>query len=292
MSHGIGIVGVGVVGSAMLRLFGHRAIAYDIGPNSVRNREAINACDVAFVCVPTPAKADGGCDISCVEEVVAWLASPLIVLRSTVPPGTTDRLRSRHDKRIVFQPEYLGETPAHPFADLANRDFIVLGGPIEDTTAAADLYKDVYNATLRFHFCDARTAELAKYMENAFFALKVTFVNEFYDIARACGVDFNLLREIWLADARIGRDHTFVYPNMRGFAGKCLPKDLSAIVQSALRQGYQPHLLQALLAINARFLELERKSGELHTGPSDQAASSLGTLRDAEASPDPGRQPR
>ena len=109
-------------------------------------------------------------------------------------------------------------------------------------------------AKSRLGVTDARTAELAKYMENAFFATKVTFVNEFHDIARACDVDFNVLREIWLADPRISRDHTFVYPNGRGFAGKCLPKDLNAIVQYALQRGCQPHLLQTLLAINARFL--------------------------------------
>ena len=93
-------------------------------------------------------------------------------------------------------------------------------------------------------------------MENAFYAVKVTFVNEFYDIARAHGVDFNVLREMWLADTRISRDHTFVYPHARGFSGKCLPKDCNAIVHSTRAKGYEPRFMQACLDINEEFLKL------------------------------------
>jgi UDP-glucose 6-dehydrogenase len=96
-------------------------------------------------------------------------------------------------------------------------------------------------------------------MENAFYAVKVTFVNEFYDIAKAHGVDFNELREVWLADTRISRDHTFVYPDARGFSGKCLPKDCNAIVKSCLERGYEPKLMQATLEINKEFQRLNER---------------------------------
>ena len=181
------------------------------------------------------------------------ITCPLIIIRSTIAPGTTDRLCEKYGRNIVFQPEYLGETPAHMFGNMAERAFIVLGGKPELTSKAADFYKNYYNAMLHIYFCDAVTAEVCKYMENAFYAVKVTFVNEFYDIAKAHGVDFNLLREMWLADTRISRDHTFVIPDARGFSGKCLPKDCNAIVQSSIKHGYTPKFMQACVGVNDEF---------------------------------------
>lgn len=245
------IIGMGVVGTAMAKLLGPH-VAYDVRIHTEKQKERINRCPIAFVAVPTPMGPDGRCQTHIVEEVVAWCECPIIVLRSTVSPGTTDRLRERYGKRIVFQPEYLGETTAHVFSQMDSRNFVVLGGAAEDTSAVADFYKRYYNSYVRYYFSDALTAELAKYMENSFYAAKVLFVNEFYDIARTFGVDFNQLRELWLADTRISPDHTFVYPHRRGFDGKCLPKDVSAIVTSTEERGYSPELLRAVLAINDR----------------------------------------
>ncbi len=150
---------------------------------------------------------------------------------------------------------------------MAERTFVVLGGTKEDNSRAADFYKHYYNAMVHFYLCDAVTAEVAKYMENSFYAVKVTFVNEFYDIAKAHGVNYDVLCEIWLADTRISRDHTLVYPDSRGFSGKCLPKDVNAIVKSSQRRGYEPLLLRAALEINKRFLDC-------NTRPSPTSASS------------------
>ena len=249
----VGVIGAGVVGKAMQRLCGPETVMYDTTPNLVVNRDQVLECDAVFVCVPTPMGEDGVCDTSIVEEVVSWLDVPLVLLRSTVSPGTTDRLREQYGRPIVFQPEYLGETPAHVFADVSDRTFVVLGGTDEDTSRAADLYKHYYNAMVHYYFCDAKTAEIAKYMENAFYAIKVTFVNEFYEIAKAHGIDYNRLREIWLADTRISRDHTFVYPENRGFTGKCLPKDVNAIIHSCRQLGLEPELLKVTLQVNELF---------------------------------------
>ncbi len=247
----VGVVGGGVVGKAMRQLCGTDTVMYDpYVPEWSGNQDAINQCDVVFVCVPTPMADDRGCNTSIVEETVAWVKAPLLIIRSTVAPGTTDRLCEQYSKSIVFQPEYLGETTAHVFGNMAEREFVVLGGTPEAVAAAADFYTHYYNSMVRFYFCDAMTAEVCKYMENAFYAVKVTFVNEFYDIAKAHGVDFNVLREMWLADTRISRDHTFVYADNRGFSGKCLPKDCSALVKSCEQRGYEPKLMKACLALN------------------------------------------
>jgi UDPglucose 6-dehydrogenase len=245
----IGIVGCGFVGKSLLQLFGQCHV-YDPA-QGYTDREEINWCDVAFVCVPTLTGPHGECDTTIVEEVVEWIESGLIVIRSTVAPGTTDRLRRKTGKRIIFQPEYIGETVAHPLLDHQAQGFSVLGGPIEDTSTLADLYKRYYHAGHRFYFTTALTAELAKYMENAFYATKVTFCNEFFDIAQTLGVDYNELREVWLADPRISRDHTFVYPDNRGFGGKCLPKDTTAIIAAAEEQGCPTPLLHAVMRANA-----------------------------------------
>lgn len=253
----VGVVGGGVVGTAMVKLCGPDTVVYDPYKEELAgNKRRINDCDTVFVCVPTPMSADGSCDTSIVEEAVAWIQAPLLIIRSTVAPGTTDRLCAKYHKHVVFQPEYLGETVAHVFGNMAEREFVVLGGTPEAVSRATDFYQNYYNSYVRFYTSDAMTAELCKYMENAFYAMKVTFVNEFYDIARAHGADYHLLRELWLADTRISRDHTFVYPDNRGFSGKCLPKDCNAIVHSSRQRGYEPEFMAACLKINDKFQAL------------------------------------
>lgn len=235
----------------MAKLFQDAAL-YD-EPKRIGSREEISECDIAFVCVPTPASADGGCDTSIVEDVVSWLETPVIVIRSTVSVGTTRRLAERHKKAIVFQPEYgPAETPDHPFNDLRKVRWVILGGDRDATRVAARAWQDAYSADIVIQQTTPETAELCKYMENAFLAAKVTFCNEFYEIANRVGVDYHELRELWLLDPRIGRSHTFVLPDNRGFGGKCLPKDLAAIMRTSEEAGYVPSLLQGISDSNDR----------------------------------------
>ena len=244
------IVGYGAVGRGIHQLFPDSKLCDP--PQGIGSRADINQARFAFVCVPTPMADDGSCDVSVVEEVVSWIESEVIILRSTVPIGTTDRLRDTTGKAIVFQPEYgPAETPDHPFNDLRKVRWAILGGERRDTVRVADLYKTVFNADFEIQQTDAKTAELTKYMENAFLATKVAFCNEFYDIAEACRIDYNELRELWLLDPRIGRSHTFVLPHARGFGGRCLPKDLSSIIDSARRAGVTPALLEGVRSANA-----------------------------------------
>jgi UDPglucose 6-dehydrogenase len=249
--HSVVIVGYGAVGRGMHRLF-TEAVIYD-EPLGMGTREEANSCRFALVAVPTPSMPDGSADVSVVREVVGWLECEVIILRSTVPVGTTDALVAETGKQIVFQPEYgPAETPDHPFNDLRKVRWAIFGGDRKATSAAAELYKSVFSADFTIQQTDARTAELTKYMENAYLAAKVTFCNELYDIAHAVGVDYNELRELWLLDPRIGRSHTFVFPDDRGFGGRCLPKDLSALIDTAEQAGVEPGLLRAVRDENAR----------------------------------------
>lgn len=246
----VAVIGHGAVGQSMTSLF-PSAVIYD-PEQGFTDREAVNACKFAFVCVPTPALPDGRCDTGIVEPLFEWLSCEVIVLRSTVPPGTTDALAAKYGRQVVFQPEYgPGETPDHPFHNVREIPWVILGGERAATRAVANLYQRVFNSSLAIHRTDARTAELTKYMENAFLAVKVAFCNEFFDIATNLGVDYHELRELWLQDPRTGRSHTWVHEDERGFGGKCLPKDLSALVAFARNSGASPLLLEAAIASNA-----------------------------------------
>jgi UDPglucose 6-dehydrogenase len=251
----VGIVGAGAVGLAIAKLFPD-AVLYD-EPKKVGARTEINRCDVVFVCVPTPRAEDGSCDTSIVEDVVSWLDVDTIVLRSTVAVGTTRRLAEKYAKSIVFQPEYgPAETPDHPFNDLRNVRWAVLGGDPTATRKVSRLWQSVYSADFVIRQTTPEAAELCKYMENAFLAMKVTFCNEFFEIARRFGIDYDDLRELWLLDPRIGRSHTWVFSDKRGFGGRCLPKDLDAVIAVAEVTGYDAALLREVARSNARIRRL------------------------------------
>jgi UDPglucose 6-dehydrogenase len=250
----VGIVGVGAVGTAMSRMFPGAALYDEI--KALGSRAEINACDVVFVSVPTPRAADGSSDSSIVENVIGWIAAPTVVIRSTVAVGTTRRLAMKYHKSLVFQPEYgPAETPDHPFNDLRNVRWIILGGERDACVRALRAWQGVYNSDVTVRFTSYEAAELAKYMENAYLALKVTFCNEFFEIADGVGVEYDELRELWLMDPRIGRSHTWVQPDSRGFAGRCLPKDLDAIITTAERIGVEPELLREVRRSNTKFRE-------------------------------------
>jgi UDPglucose 6-dehydrogenase len=247
----IGIVGYGVVGRALAKLFGyesgktHIAIYDKFVPEfAAQDRKvAVQSCNLVFVSVPTPEAPDGSCDVSAIEEVVSWLQPP-VCLKSTVPPGTVDRLAAQTGKRICFSPEYVGETEWHPWKSIENHGFVIVGGEKSLCDLVVRTYQRFLGPLPRYYMTDAKTAELCKYMENTFLAAKVAFVNQFYDLAQAYGVNFNELREIWLADERIGRSHTIVTKE-RGYRGRCLPKDIAAIIQAAKTVGGAP-LLEAI----------------------------------------------
>jgi len=240
----------GFVGKAQKNLFSD-AICYD-EPLKIGTKEDVNTTDIAFICVPTPMKDDKSCDISIVEDVLKWLKVPLIVILSTIPPGTTDKLTQKYGKNIVFQPEYIGETVEHPLLDKKSRNFVILGGLSSEVDKVIDCYKEVYNSTVKIMKCSSIEAETIKYMENSFIGTYVTFCNEFFEICKNLGIDYNKIREGFLLDPRMTPFWTFIYQNNRGFDGKCIPKDMNAIVKASEKEGYLPQFLQDVIKNNER----------------------------------------
>ena len=245
----IGIIGYGHVGTAMHHLF-KDAIIYD-KYKGIGTQEAINECEVAFVCVPTPMAPDGSCDTTIVEEVIEWCKCECLILRSTVRVGFTREMSEKYNKEIVFQPEYYGETVAHPFANLSDRNWLTFGGTKVGINFAIKAYQTVINANVTIYQCSSDEAEMAKYMENAFFATKVTFCNEMYDFCQKMNIDYNVVREVWTADPRIGKYHTFVYEDNRGYGGSCLPKDISSLQTQGVENGLDMTLTSAVINKNA-----------------------------------------
>lgn len=225
-------------------------------------RELANACDLAVICVPTEMREDKSVDTSIVESVLDWLDVPLVLIKSTIPPGTTEAIQAKYPgKKIAFSPEYIGEgkyyVPVHKGyphpTDMKQHEFFIFGGPRETTSAIIPFFMRVSGPDARYVQTDSRTAELVKYMENSWGAMKVTFANEFFEIAKTFGIDYVEARELWLLDGRVERMHTAVFPDKRGFGGKCFPKDVNGIVEAARRAGYEPGLLAKVLERNDDF---------------------------------------
>jgi UDPglucose 6-dehydrogenase len=250
----VGIVGLGVVGKVHQEAF--KAADFEIVVFDKFNARcsgwehaaAVNSCDLVFISVPTPSRPDGSCDVSAVEEVVGWVNKPMCI-KSTIPPGTTDRLVAESGKQIVFSPEYTGETAFHAHKSQLSKNIVAVGGAKDTAQAVINTYTQVLGPEPMYVITDAITAELAKYMENCFFATKVAFVAQFFILAQTFGANFTTMREIWAADTRVGRSHSTVVGSP-GFGGKCLPKDLSAILAAARSAGCKPELLEAVDLFN------------------------------------------
>ena len=269
----ITLYGFGYVGQAVwrflrdhyeLQIFDpNREAGVDLSdrPAIVHERAALVATPYAIICVPTAMTQDGSCDTSIVEQTVKLSNHDYYLIKSTVPPGTTARLIKENKKAIAFSPEYIGEGKyevpfwqgyPHP-TKMKLHQFHIFGGARRVTTKWLELWQKVAGWGPTYVQTDSTTAELVKYMENCFLATKKIFCDEFYEIAKALGVDYHELKELWLLDGRAGRAMTLIYPESRGFGGKCLPKDLNAAIKFAGAAGYDAKLLKQVLASNKKF---------------------------------------
>ena len=222
------IIGVGNIGSRLYEEYGRLSPdRYD--PTKGYDEKRDIRYDFAFIAVDTPMEADGSCDLSQVRAALDETDAEVYVLRSTVPPTTTDALRQETGKRIVFSPEFYGTTQ-HSDEHAFDFSFTILGGPKEDCNAVIQLLQEVYDARHRFRITDSTTAELTKYMENTLLAAKVSLCVQFWEIAREYGVSYPEMRELLLEDERFSRSHTFVYDDHPYWQSHCFDKDLAALV--------------------------------------------------------------
>ncbi len=231
----MGIIGYGIVGQAVEYGFSNQEIhIYDKYKKSEKLDEVVKKSDYIFICLPTPIKADeSGIDLSIIEENIKQTArlangtDKIIVIKSTVIPGTTKKLMKKYPKCFFcFNPEFLTERAF--LQDFINADRIIIGAENDLVfRRVSSIYQMIMPKTSIFQ-TDPTTAEMVKYMANCFLATKVIFANEMYDICTALGVKYEEVKKMVVADSRIHDSHLDV-TTVRGFGGKCFPKDLLAL---------------------------------------------------------------
>jgi len=258
----IGIIGNGFVGNAMYQGFKEcfSVEVYDVDASKrTKNslEELVEFADVIFVCVPTPMTNEGDCDISIVENVICDIAaidtSKIVVIKSTVLPGTTKQLAEKTGMKIGFNPEFL--TEANSVKDFANQESIIIGADdlIVNETLSYIYYTFMNNNALQCHINSTGTkeAEMFKYMANCFLATKVIFANEIAKLCDKAGIEYNSIMRLAKLDKRLGSTHWQVPgPNGKfGYGGSCFPKDMSALVNYS--EKFDVELWQVLTAIHS-----------------------------------------
>jgi UDPglucose 6-dehydrogenase len=232
----IGIIGNGVVGKHLVKDIQNsknEVVIYDKYQPEFSSDDCkceINKCDGVFICVGTPEKETGAPDDSSLYDVMMWLKVPIIMIRSTILPGTTNYLINQFLCNAVFIPEFIGEGVNAPYNNMKQPPFLIIGGEDLAQKKATDVLSHIYNSECEFVYCTSKEAEIAKYAENYFLALKVTWANEMYDICKCYNADYQKTMNVLTHDYRIGKSHTFVFEDKRGFDGRCLPKDTSALL--------------------------------------------------------------
>jgi UDPglucose 6-dehydrogenase len=254
-----GIVGTGMVGGAMQRYLekkeGVELFLYDKGKNQ-GSKEDINKAEIVFICVPTPYLKDGkGFDLSYVEETMDWLdGEKVVVIKSTVMPGTTDMLQQKYPHhKLLMNPEFLTEETADQ--DMLYPDRQIIGYTEKSQTVAGDVMQLLPLAPFE-RILPATEAEMVKYFGNTWFSIKVSFANQMYDLCQKMGIDYDRMVEGAAADKRIGRTHlNIMHKGYRGYGGKCLPKDTRALIQLADLKGVDLKLHKMAELINNELMK-------------------------------------
>src|SRR3954471_8459203 len=298
----VGIFGAGWVGlvtGACFAELGHEVVVRDVVAEKIealqngdvpfhepdvpellaRNRERLTytlaaddvaTCEFLFVCVDTPPTYSGDADLSrvwtVVDELPALDGRPILVMKSTVPVGTGEKVRHGLDARglshvgYVSNPEFLSEGRA--VRDFMNPDRIVVGAFEDaDGDAVAALYEAVDAPIVR---TDVNSAEMIKLAANAFLMTRISFINEIANVCEATGADVVKVAEGVGLDQRLGPH--FLRAGI-GYGGSCFPKDSLALKQLASNSGYHFQLLSAVIEVNE--LQKRRVIGKLtrHLGP-------------------------
>ena len=251
----IGIIGLGVIGSACKYGFeklGHNVIGHDIRLET--KIEDVLDADICYVCVPTPSREDGSCDVSIVEKVVNELNDNnykgIVAIKSTVKPTTTKTLSEKTNLTLCFVPEFLRERCA--ISDFTeNHDLLAVG---TDSKEVFEKIKKCHGHYPKTHSMMSPTeAELLKYYSNVYNATKIIFANEFYEICQTLGVDYSRVKDTFVKRGTTKDMYLDVNENFRGYGGVCLPKDTKALSSFVKELGLNLSLFETLDKENNKF---------------------------------------
>jgi UDPglucose 6-dehydrogenase len=275
----IGVVGVGMVGGTISYGFkhnGHEVFEHDIKRNT--SMHDVLDTDLVFVCVPTPQAKDGSCDTIKVWEVVEDLTSyrykGLVVIKSTVTPGTTDALRTVYQGlRLAFCPEFLREKTAYTdFVDY--HDVCIIGAY---TDSDYELIRQAHHPLPHAYAkVTPAEAEMTKYFSNVFNALRIVFANQMYEVCEKSGVNYQNVKNAVTQRRSIGKDYLACSKTIREFGGNCLPKDTRAFASFVKKLPGLSHikLFDHIVEDNERIKQRAREEWEWRKNDSRDAETS------------------
>ena len=263
----IGIIGNGFVGKAtnQLKCNDIDILAYDINPELCNPKGLVlndlNVCEIIFISVPTPMNKDGSCHLNIVKNVLKEIENinydGFVVLRSTVPVGTSDELK------CYFMPEFLTEKNfINDFIN--NKDWIfgVLGLSNEKDILFEETIRKLFDLAVTnncvkynsLYFLKNKEAEMIKMFRNCYLSTKVSFCNEMYEYCNKINVNYENVRKVAANDERILHSHTNVpgHDGKNGFGGTCFPKDTSSLKYEMNKVGMRPYVLEAIIERNEK----------------------------------------
>jgi UDPglucose 6-dehydrogenase len=267
MSNKVGIVGYGFVGFAVET--GLQSVAeirvYDKYKDTENLDSVVDNSEIIFICLPTPTDfSTGETDLSIIKEELKNInklskKSKTIVIKSTVPPGSTESFQKKYPKHtFVFSPEFL--TEKNFINDFLEQDRIILGIPfsyphVNNILKLENLFKKFtlqQKTPAEIIKTQTSTAEMVKYMSNCFLATKVMFFNEMYEICKSMNISYDEAANLTSKDKRIGKSHTQVpgVDGLFGFGGKCFPKDLNSLIFFAKQNNLDPMILESVWTKN------------------------------------------
>lgn len=265
MINKIGIIGQGFVGGAvregMKDYFD--TFTFDINGDCTEDslKSLIEKVELSFLCLPTPMRKTGECDLSIIRNALKDISNILtelnkedfiIVIKSTIPPGTTEMLNSEFDKiNIVFNPEFL--TEANAVNDYKNQNRIIIGGERPYSSIVKRVFEKPF-PKVPIIKTSSTIAEMVKYVTNTFLTTKVSFANEIYQICDVLNIDYDKVVEYARYDDRLGNSHWSVPgpDGDLGYGGHCFPKDIAALKYVAEEIGVDPIILAAAIEKNNR----------------------------------------
>ncbi|PIR72386.1 MAG: hypothetical protein COU42_01405 [Candidatus Nealsonbacteria bacterium CG10_big_fil_rev_8_21_14_0_10_36_24] len=248
----IGIIGIGVVGEAMANVI-PRAILYDKHKN-IGSIKEINKTDIIFICVPTLFTKKSGFDLSAVEDVFSIIKDrKIVVIKSTVLPGTTERMQRRYPQhKVLFNPEFLRQATAKE--DMRNCSEQIIGYTKKSKCIAEEILRILPKAPAEF-IVPATEAEMVKYFSNVFLSTKVVFANQIYDLCQKLGINYDLVKKMASVNPRFGFSHFEIFRDgYRGYSGACLSKDIKSLIQLGDKIGVDLKLLKTVEEINNKLL--------------------------------------
>ena len=263
----IGIIGNGFVGRATNKLECKdvNVIIYDVVPKlcspPTTTLYDICNCDIIFISVPTPMNKDGSCHINILIDVLSQIngivriCDKLIVIRSTVPPGTCDNLG------CYFMPEFLTEKNyINDFINNSNWIFGLKGKPLDNEfknkiTELINLsYKNNKIKHNTINFVTNKEAEMIKLFRNNFLATKISFCNEMYQFCNKKDINYENVRKLAVLDKRIGESHTNVpgHDGKHGFGGTCFPKDTNNMLHELKKNNVDSYIINGVVNRNEK----------------------------------------